>query len=908
MFVYNVSPGYKTLLSGSENKLALTLYNNSPTAFTGVDLQAYSYAGARSTFNLEGSGYLFFDSAKTENEYTFNQIASLRSKERSSEQLLSIYPAKFNTSNYLVLVASAGGEDYYLFLETRAPGESLLLNAEFLAGVYNQNLFGDVTALGAPIDLLSASITAWNDCGGRITPATNAQGIQLGVLDNATLVGSTFEIMVPGTYTRADCVKVSVSPKDTGFEPLVDKIIYASSGGTFDPALACIDVKTTAGESNDVSLQWGNAIGVNITNRCSRSAIIQINSGLLCSGSNCASLEGAPSAAATTIASGATESFTLIGQNKGYSGSKSFSDLLGFFPVLVKAKFSGASSRMFAIADRINIHLSNPSECFIISQDVFDFVNDADKKIPFDITNECQYTLFDSYYIPKASLRSFGLDLNEGVPKYGQIDFNWQYKMRGTDFRVDYTDTLHTAYSDVISVAINTTPTPILSADGRYKTYRNLEADFSEEDNNVLRLKVTWTDLVSDENVFGLALSGPLEIKYSDGSTRFIYPDVNFSLDPLKCVCNGTPSDIPTCETGPASNKNTCEYIITEENETEEYMTGRLDFSIPNGKIDSILFNVDADINLDNLSLNITPKIQYSTIEPVIVYTGTNSGFAFGNEHFTIFPNEDITYILGQVSLNSNLPIISLKEKYCKLRLNKMAWINSDEVIYWAEKVFADYSWAKKICENGKYNLLGKNGTLANVADSESITPDWPDNLGMDFSWADGFWTSHCNPNETACSAIRKKASGDFNYVHWIPATATSPALPSVFYPTGRSPFCRFDANSILTAVITDKECANLIEGHRTNPFLSENFLNHINPRIEEIVKKVYNNGSEVSPGTVVVWVEGQYLKARFVGENFENFDNEEINYTLKSLNDSGIQYGIINIKDYVNNNYLKNN
>jgi hypothetical protein len=408
------------------NPFTVEIYNGLDNPVSG-SLKAYSYDGITDEFISVATGDLHFGVVDGGTSITLAQNLSTGSRTYSETKENSIFPANRKSTNYIVLEYNvSGGSTYRAFIDTYVPGKTLKLrDAEFLAGVKDQN-FSDyvVPSAGSGTPILFDTVKIFVDvnCDGQYE-----QSSPLSAAINPAIGTNYFERKIPGIFKiNNDCIIVHAEAQN--YEKLVEKV-YASTGGTLDPTLACINISDSDG-LRDIDLEWGKTTNIRVTNDCDESVRLFLETSLVCTTCGQSNM--------ITLTKGSSKEFTIKGENISYDSTVQFSDVLGLFPVFVKAKRASASvHKEFAIADKLSVHLTNPNECFIISKDAFDFVSNPDAPIDFYFENECQYTEFEDYYVPKALLNSFGAQIiNSNETDIDSVEFEWQLVANAADYIV----------------------------------------------------------------------------------------------------------------------------------------------------------------------------------------------------------------------------------------------------------------------------------------------------------------------------------------------------------------------------------------------------------------------------------------------------------------------------------------
>ncbi len=424
-----------------------------------------------------------------------------------------VSPKSYNSQNWIVVVATFGSTKYKLFLDTTTGGRELLVDAEFLAGVENQLFDGRVFEKGntsTVITLNRVDVAVYKDCDAP-------EKIQVPLLNNVDVNGDYFSVRIPGVYrARIDCLVLTAlaSSSDYSYSPLI-RTIYSNYAGTLDPSLSCVDVtlENATSETKEVYLDWNKTAKIIVRNNCSSPVKIFLDSGIICKG-----LDNSLCTTEKTISSGASSPYILTGVNNSFVPSTSkpnYTDILGDFPVYIKAKYANAqASKKYVVAQSIDVHLTNNKQCFAISKDVFDFTTTTGK-IDFNITNDCQYSLFGDYYIPRTTLNAFGYDVNYPVTRLtSAVTFNPKLVISGNSFETIYTPrSVNSSWSSRVVII---DPTKSISKPNNLNLYYGIQVDLNDVPGTINKLQFRWFDKnklkEGDTTPFGAAIDGNIKI------------------------------------------------------------------------------------------------------------------------------------------------------------------------------------------------------------------------------------------------------------------------------------------------------------------------------------------------------------------------------------------------------------
>ncbi len=684
-----------SVVGESKNTAKIKLYNKSSTALSGGTVEVYSYSGSGTIDAFipgnasMGTGYLKFVSLDGNKKKTLDssaQVGAYSSKEYSFD----IYPSQYNSTDWLVVVSTFGSSTYTAFIETKTGGRALVLDAEFLAGVENQLFDGRVYEKlnsAAVIQLTNVTINVYKDCA-----TTKTQ-----VLSNITaeLQGNYFYVRLPGVYTyNKDCLEVTALAYsvDSSYAPLT-KTLYAGTGGTPDPSLACIDVtpENIYDEIDEVTLDWNKSGKLVVRNNCSEPVKVKLTTGILCKKANGADCTVDDSTDSINSNGSATYTLTAVNQEYDASATKpNFTDLLGVFPVYVKGKYvSAPASKAYSIAETVDIHVTNNKQCFAISKDIFDYTATSASTIPFTLKDECQYTQIGDYFIPKAIVQAFGYNLTSSAPALpSTITFTPKIYVTGKTYTsVTTYHTIETTWSNV-TLAPTASKSSLVS-DHNYKKYYGLNFNLNSVPGPIKKLQFRWFDVNNEKSfstaTYGAAIDGNIRINYTDGNVQFFTPRANFTLEPLACSVGINAVSGEICEIG---SEPSIQY------NGEEWGAFGLFYIVPPAstkKIGSIDINIIGNADPTYLELSLWPFIDYN--EPVVsvVESGTDVATQIPTSSFSIYPIEGVTYVLKDIR-----DVTEFNEAGFTTKVNPRAYLQSDTntVLAWIE---ANYLKAKYI-------------------------------------------------------------------------------------------------------------------------------------------------------------------------------------------------------------------
>ncbi len=646
-FTENISPTVD-VNPGETNKLKIKVFNTTNENVTTGSLNIYSYQGSTTEFNESslGSSKISFSPTTPLNKLTLSSNLTLVPFS-NKEYDANFYLEDVGNSSWIVVVMKANDKTITKFIDVKSRSGELVLDAEFLAMTNNQEFNGFVNPKlsGEDITIQDMTIAVRKNCG----DLPNEELVHYYSGNSILKEENYFKIKIPGVYNNGvDCVDVevsSVSGPNGKYDPL-QKRLYAGTANAQDLSLACIDVQTADGDPDNLYLDWEEDGQIKVINTCNSGAEIQIETGIECD--ECWDVDG--DTINYILASNASQTFNLTGKNITYSTSEKFSDILGYFPFVVKAKLvsGGPSRKRFAVADEIGIHIRNESECFAISKDVFDFLNEGDK-IDFKIDTSCQYTELGDYFVPRKQIRSLNINLNSDKPEYSYIDFNWELNANGGTYSVTYTTEEKKYFGGKTAIDIGSlNKTPINSNSAKYL---QASVDFSELDGNIDELVFKWQDVDNGE-YFGAAISGNITVTYKNGSSIEIEPNaIMFPGDKSICVCDNTNYN-GFCNSATNSTQNYCLFGV----ETLEGLThltyGITHNAITKGEISTIDFDIVGNANLDYLKFEVIPHIIVNTQKPIIEAMPGSEIEKFKEGSFRIYPIEGATSILSNIAYN----------------------------------------------------------------------------------------------------------------------------------------------------------------------------------------------------------------------------------------------------------------
>ncbi|MFA5931054.1 MAG: hypothetical protein WC821_01955 [archaeon] len=692
-----------------ENTVSVNVYNNTDTSYNNSAkitvfslLSATGFDPLLSTTNGTGGIHFTANALKEVIKNTFSM--SPRARYFAQTQA---YPESYNNTNYLVAVLELNGKTYSVLIDTRSKGKELLLNAKFLAGVTNQNFDGIIY----PQDYNSPDLNIQNISLFKVNRGCNSNNLAFNGLNPYLMHinGNTFDVNIPGTYQSGDCIQLSLSANDPELSYNDLNVVIMATVESLDQTLACIDIREERTRTNSVNLEWNTTANLIVENvNCSSAVIVKLATGLICNVANGTNACSTP----VTLAVGEQKKFTIKGVNVDYVPSvanstvPNFTDLLGYFPVYVQAKYASEANKKYVVAKKFDAHVSNSTQCFAISKDIFDWTKLSDSK-SFDINSFCQYSLIDDYFIPKATINAFGYDLNyTGKNLVASERFTPSLIVSGK---------LRETQTEIVNIEGSGSPVtktktslsytnPIMeTVDGNVRKYQNLRYDFSSVVGSFNRLMFRWFDkdnLYYDINSpAGAKIDGDVKITLKDGNVLSITPQSNFNLA-KRPTCYGD------CKTGFERN--------LQADVNMQYGLAYIDLS--GIKINYIDINIIGNIDNNDLVVEFWPtEITYQQEITKYVSSSSSTDTKIDLKEYSIPPLEGIIFILDSFTSNSifNNPTFTTT-------VNPSVYVNSNDskVVVWVEGNYIKASYIGNNLTNFDNKIL--NYTV--VSNSEYAT------------------------------------------------------------------------------------------------------------------------------------------------------------------------------------------
>lgn len=864
------------------NPLGIQIFNNHP-AQVDLKLTAYTHGASMDSFNdsSNGNGHFYLDSNSTIRKKVLDSNIKINPFKRSDLISADVFTIKEKASSFIVLVAELStGEKYFLFLDTVSQGRNLfLISGNFLSGIPNQIFHASV--INSDENPVLLNTVEWAVLG-------NCQENNVLASGTGSIVNDSFSMQIDGVYEyEQDCLSLRIIAQDFVYRELRKNLI-AGTGGIDDPELSCTTIGVVDSTNNsDAYLQWGNLNKVIVKNNCDEEIRLEFESRLVLLGTN----------ECNSLLPNETCNVFLKAQNSDYDANVMFSDVLGVFPVYVRAKLI-SSRKNFSQIKMIRVHVQNSAKCFAISKDMFDLKTNPELT-EFIITNSCQYIDFGDYYIPKASLELSSVDLNDEKPKYDFITFDYNINIRGGSYMLQTNQILRSEIK--LNYPKSVMDYPKSDVDGSsLKKYSNFKAEVDPNlDAYSERMMFRWTDDSANE-FYGAKIEGPIKISYYDKPPVTVNPAFNFDFSSGVISCTGS---------DPTDPENHCiddGYEQVPNGNVASMKFGLFYVNYPRGKIKSIEYDVVGDPDSSILIVYTNIFVDYNEAQTVSVPSGNLVTNTIASGRFTIAPIEGMVFLLRNYSNPKVTAAVQNQANLCKLVLTKRAWIGGDKV-YWVQKHVNNYQGANTYCSNINNRLFKDNDTYGMVTSFSSIPSNIIDNWRRDqnqFNWmgvGNGFWTNECTG--TTCKVINKTAAG---------FDGTSLINMDKFDVDSYVPFCQQEKPATLSVTVEDCNRIGVVCDANTgicsestpelfDSFLAEGFIEVLNPSTTVQVTRATTNSGELDNSSVMIWIEGGILKAMFLGKDYVGYNDSTIELSIVDKGVVGDLYGTINIVDYVN-------
>ncbi len=929
-FIYNpakktyleVSPTQTKITAYQRNNLGIKVRNDSNVPITNIKLYVYTYSGIMEEFNYVPSGAIRLDNETTglRSRYVAT-ILNLNKNAISSPQTVPLYSLTPNSTTKVIIVAAVEDKNYLFVADTKTVALNLVLSgARFMADVQDQNFDAEVFAGNGrtPVALESVDLKAVRNCSNTQNRVVDYNNL---LADIDPVRTNYFERTIPGIYRKdADCLVVHVVAESPDYDDLT-KTIYAGYSVLQDLTLSCVDASfpDAFGDSDleEMTAEWDSEFDVRVINTCAGPMQISVESGLNQVSNTC-----------NNLASLAECNVRLKARNKSYSPTVKYSDILGVFPIYIKAR-DAQTSKKLALADKLKIHISNSAECFqIIQKDIYE-ANPQPFKGSMIINNNCQNTLVDDYYVPKEVLSLAGADVNTFAPKYQSVDFNYDLIVRGGGY--DYGTTPVTRIANVFFPEQGVNGKPVIgTGPNGYNKYGQFRFSIPNYSGQTDLFYFRWSDRNDGSNRYGAVLDNTITVNYRDGTHQTVQTNVaTFDINtlPIACKCYGTRYSGASCSQAVhtdvifGNGTFSGEHCMLISNDLVvgvpdgEGIGGLMYVYVPRGNVESFDFNIYGNPNATNLRIKGYSWIRYTENLTTITPNGSSSAAVLNSGGFRIYPVEGYTYILKNLADTSLSKQLEERIQLCKKVQSADAWYFLDQ-LYWTKRSIMNFDEAKAFCSTSAgagIDLTGTTPRLATSADvsaprNQFISGDpkllWNASDGQG-GWVNGegvkgFWLDNCQGEW--CFPLRKL---DTAYAY-VDNNVHADIAEYV-------PLCTVELDN--TREVTSAMCTalgitcNKASGQCVFPdpssftsFNSNAYLKTPNPLVEVVIKSVRANGRALDPSTVVVWLEGGLLKARFIGENYSPYDDQTIESDIIAKDVKGDQYGTLTVIDYVNN------
>lgn len=666
------------------NNIRIRIFNNEENQLNNGNLTIYSHNGALDKFNeLIPNGDIIFSNG--ENVEILENSINIESG-RSRSYSTKAFTTGYNTSQYILVISKFGNKEFRAIINTSVKGRPVTVATEFFSGIPNQLFDGDVFARAGNPRIESLNVVTYSNCSDL-----NSKVAEYYFDDGDIEINeNNFSFIIDGTYNSNACMDFDLiaSEKTSGFlYAPYSKIIRAGQNNALDLTLGCIDVRTPDGSDENTDLEWGEERDIEIINNCGFNTLVNIETALKCKQgtNNCSTQDG------ISLEAGQTKNYIITGENSSYNSNAdvpNFTDILGNFPIYVKAKKTDNMRARFSLVDKFNINLINSEQCFAINRSSFDLRESIEDS--FVITNDCQYTLIGDYFIPRINLNAFGYSLfDENLPNQ---NFGVNIVVNGASYSTESTIESRDIFgmgevvyaNDVNPISIdNNTNKYIVNFDIKNEI---LNSDFGI-DWNINKIQFKVVDLNRDTNQnFGAKIDGDIKVNRTDGTSFLITPAYNFDINPFGCNAN---SPHPNCEEIVVGGRG---YIVGEDNfiatlfyeDIEDTKIDSIDINFIGGKETEYLeFSTNFHINYD---VNVIRLVEDATNNPV------DDTVLVGN--FSIESIEGVDFIISNLNNLEAFNTITFKGKINpKVRIET----NNPKVMAWVDR---GYLIARYIGEN----------------------------------------------------------------------------------------------------------------------------------------------------------------------------------------------------------------
>ncbi|MDD3083798.1 MAG: hypothetical protein PHP82_02135, partial [Candidatus ainarchaeum sp.] len=712
----------------SQNKnLKLQIYNGTGGAITNGKVSLFSYGsiGARVAFinnDAEPSGDLLIDGNKSKiigNNFNITRStnieldAQIKSTEEYSQNFLVIV-FEYNDSNNI-------RRRFVDVVNIETKGGTITLNSKFFVYVSNQLYTGEIFSGTTSPEISSVKIEVEENCEDEYNSNNISKTININPANNSEdffISGSEFGAIIEGVYGYDDCLWVTIQPKqksDEYYEPIIRQKVLAGHYGAFDPSLGCVNIRSGTGKKYG-NLNWGETAELFVENKCLQPIRFKISTGL-----ECITFDNTPCNPSNGYAlePGENKIIKIIGKNTDFIEGKfpNFTDRLGYFPVYLQAKFED-SRKIFVNTDEFIVNLRNDQQCFEISSNYFDLteVNKAN----FKITNYCQDPIEEINY-PDATMESLGYKLlMKNLPTLDTINFDVNLEIGGIEYG---TRTVETQKSlSWGQTTVSKTELDLKKDSSNPGKYNNLVFDFDSkgltdfigEEWNTDFIQVRIMDVGTSKLEIGAKIIDNIKITFADDT------DKTLTLSELSCNSKINPFECDVCVSGP--NNNHCISGISNELVHSDGTVYYTTFYIKNNhigsnkKVSKIEMSFEGNENTDNLSITLTPKINYVERTEEIdkdVQTETTISLLLGT--FSIPAQKNAKYYIINLKKVINNSIVLFENPKVDIITNKI------DVVVWIE---GERLMAKYIGElTNEYKSSNKMGEIELILSNEDMPP-----------------------------------------------------------------------------------------------------------------------------------------------------------------------------------------
>jgi len=339
---------------------------------------------------------------------------------------------------------------------------------------------------------------------------------------------------------------------------------------------------------------------------------------------------------------------------------------------------------------------------------------------------------------------------------------------------------------------------------------------------------------------------------------------------------------------------------------------------VPRGNVESIDFNIYGNPNPEHLRISGLSWVKYNEDIKTLTPNGSSNLTVLNSGGFRIYPIEGYTYILKNLADTSISKQLQERINLCKKVQSAEAWYFKDK-IFWTKRSITNFYEAKSFCSDSNGIGIDLTGTIPRLAILNDV-------VGVNSAFLVSTLTNNQDLLWNTTTADGGWVDGSTLKGFWIDYSIGENYYPlqkfDWYYYTGTgvdpgvaeyAPLCAAEINN--SRGVTKAMCTSLgitcdkTNGRCTAPdpssftaFNSNAYLKTSNPLIEVNIKSVSSGGKAIDSNSVVVWVEGGQLKARYIGENYALYDDQTIESDIIAKDVKGDQYGTLTIIDYINN------